>query len=281
MILNNRAIRERANQERANQQRDTQKYINQIEYRLSGIYNIIEKISNNPDYITTNNEDGYTLLTFAVINNNKIVVNYLCENYKNELIDKLDSHDLTPLLYAVKRDNIEIVNILCNYGVNLNQEGLINLDNTKSMRSNVTPLMLAIIRGNDEIIHKLLSSHADVNYQITMFDEFRTEYKSLTALCYAVKEKKIDIVRKLLLLGADVSLEIFDKSQSTSIYRGEHPTYTGYLNILYYTKSLYPKLTLDNIIKDDSVTDELILFTMLSIRIIESQYKKNKKGARS
>jgi len=92
----------------------------------------------------------------------------------------------TPLHWAVKSNNLEIVNLLIDAGANANAE----------TRYKITPMSLACSNGNAAIIERLLKAGVDAN---------STSEEGQTALMTAALNGKVDAIKMLLTHGAKVN----------------------------------------------------------------------------
>jgi uncharacterized protein len=100
----------------------------------------------------------------------------------------------TPLDWAVKSNNLELVNLLIDAGANVNAE----------TRYKITPLALACTNGNAAIIERLLKAGVDPN---------GTSEEGQTALMTAARNGKVDAIKMLLSHGAKVN--------ATEPYKGQ------------------------------------------------------------
>lgn len=91
---------------------------------------------------------------------------------------------------AMKPDNLHVVELLINYGIDVNQ---------KDITLGITPLFVAICFGNDAIAHLLMESGADVNVKIKGLD--------VTPLHVAALLRHGKICRDLVEHGADINAE--------------------------------------------------------------------------
>lgn len=136
---------------------------------------------------------GETPLTFAVKENNIDLVKILISNKTNTLdINKKNLYDESALWIAINNGYKEIIKILIANGADVD---CINL-------SNNTPIIYAIKQNDTELLHTLIKNKADVN---------KSNDKS--PLWWAVMQNKEDIVKILVENDADVNKE----------YAGETP----------------------------------------------------------
>lgn len=103
----------------------------------------------NPDTINIPDSDGHLPLTLACYRGNKEVAIYLASKVKN--VDGTSDYG-TPLMAAVYKNEIEIVQYLLNSNANVN---LADANGT-------TPLHYAIILRSEPIIRLLIEADADV-----------------------------------------------------------------------------------------------------------------------
>lgn len=97
--------------------------------------------------------NGMSLLHLAVSGRSQETIQLLLANHAD--LNARDSISKgTPLHRAVKKNYIEIVELLIDRGANINQNS-----------SGVTPLHLAILRKHQDIIELLVAKGADINFQ--------------------------------------------------------------------------------------------------------------------
>ena len=77
----------------------------------------------------------------------KIIEKY--PHFMNYHVDATDEHGSTPLLVAVKRNNVDVAKHLLDYEVN-------RTDITKTNKSNESPIYLAVLNGRFEILKEML-----------------------------------------------------------------------------------------------------------------------------
>lgn len=144
----------------------------------------VQNVSCAATYETTSKKPQ-ALNPFSAFSRNKI-------NIKN-------SKGFTPLMYAVKHNNEDIVRMFIAHGANINEKSDILIG---SNRSDYTALMLAAEFSSVTVIHHLLDHGADVNYQ--------SNYDGFTALLNAAARSKIENVRILLYYGANPNIPNFN-----------------------------------------------------------------------
>jgi len=114
-------------------------------------------------------------------------------------VNVLNSHGQNVIhVLASKHDRTNIIDILINAGANVNLQRKIG---------NVTPLMTSVIRGVDNNVKLLLAKGANINIRSRTND---------TALSYAVRENRPDII-KLILVNKNLSLDTYDDAINIAI----------------------------------------------------------------
>ncbi|KAF2893160.1 hypothetical protein ILUMI_13011 [Ignelater luminosus] len=166
------------------------------------------KISDLPNielYINRNN------LYYRIMLGDKDSIRKLLKDNKN--INERNNEGKTLLHYAVLQDEFEIINLLLLNGADVNTRKLATsipiYDNNfdLALRRNITllndtndggntPLHYAILKGKLQIIDLLLSKGASVNTR---------NYKSETSLHYGAKYGNLEIVDKLIYYKADIN----------------------------------------------------------------------------
>lgn len=120
--------------------------------RKGNVEDVKRLMAINPDTINVVDSNGYFPLTLACYRGNKDVALYLASKVKN--IDGTSDYG-TPLMAAVYKNEIEIVQYLLKSKANVN---LADANGT-------TPLHYAIIMRNEPIIKLLMEANADVNVE--------------------------------------------------------------------------------------------------------------------
>lgn len=108
------------------------------------------------DEINHQNEQGETLLMQAIRRSNEPLVTLLLENYLANP-RKADNEGITPLMAAVRQDNINLVNSVLISDENLNRETTDSYGNT--------PLLIAVRNSSFEIVRKLIASGANTDHR--------------------------------------------------------------------------------------------------------------------
>jgi len=159
----------------------------------------------------------YSLIN-AVDNNDCCEVERLCIEHP-ELIGVVDNYNNSPLLYAVNKNNLEIVALLFSYSSRLCIEKGVNIEEYTSIpgiisrkeeyhgqipgrdieyKELVTPFMLAIIQKNIPIINIFIINNS-IHYKHSVLSSNWTSYEfsrsktGINGLCYAFHELFYDI----------------------------------------------------------------------------------------
>ncbi len=136
--------------------------------------------------------DSGPSLIEAVKNRQLDAVRRLLENAD---IHASEKDGFTPLHFAVRNDDLNIVELLIAAGADVNA----------ATRYNITPLSLACMNGNAAMIERLLKAGADAN---------ATSEEGQSALMTAALTGKVDAIKVLLADGAKVNVEEPNRGQT-------------------------------------------------------------------
>jgi ankyrin repeat protein len=159
-----------------------------IEKNDSRKVDLLLEASGRADKSQTKNLDPYPILC-AISGKNSDVLRKLLE-YGLDPNKSSGNRSYTPIEFATKKGDVEMIKILLQYGVNLNTR----LDNEISH----TPLQIASRDGSREVIDLLLEHGADVNSPAAIIH-------GATALQFAAIKGFLGIAFLLLENGADVN----------------------------------------------------------------------------
>lgn len=144
-------------------------------------------ISQYPQVVNENNEDGMTLLFEAIQEDNLGAVELLIEK-DSDLHRCETAQGSSPLLVATNIGNPEIVKALLDAGADPEIKGIFGQ----------TPLIRAVIENRRDVLALLLE------YGVLL--DRRDEHGN-TALMYAVEDGQCDLVSSLVFAGAEVTLK--------------------------------------------------------------------------
>jgi ankyrin repeat protein len=114
-------------------------------------------------------------------------------------VDASEADGSTALHWAVRRDNLQIADLLIAAGANVKA----------ATRYTITPLSLACVNGNAAMVQRLLKAGADAN---------STSEEGQTALMTAALNGKVDAVKALLAHGAQVNAKEPNKGQTAVMW---------------------------------------------------------------
>ena len=134
-------------------------------------------------------KSGWTPVDYAIEHNNIDTISALVQSpYQLNCVQKLLAHEI-PIHLACEESTAEVVDVLIQYGADVNRK-----------HNGMTPLMVACKRGHYGIVqHLLKTQNVNVNAQNS---------NGLTALHFSVQSNSVEIVRNLLLKGADPNIAI-------------------------------------------------------------------------
>jgi len=130
--------------------------------------------------------EGITPLAIAIYNNHNKVAKLLIENDADINVKNLDG-DNSALICALITDNYEMVNLLCDYEVNID----IADENRKTL------LMKASINGYISILKRLIEEKINLNFEIDNY----------TPLMVAIEGQQLEAMDILIKNGANVNFK--------------------------------------------------------------------------
>ncbi len=116
--------------------------------------------------------------------NIEIIKKYLDLNHSANVID---DKGLTPLAYAIKNNNADIIELLIEYKADINGKLLDKL----------SPLIYAVMLNKKNLIEFLVENGANINYQDSI---------GRTATMVAVEKNHVECLKNLLKLKPDLEL---------------------------------------------------------------------------
>jgi ankyrin repeat protein len=138
-----------------------------IYHKKKEIIDLILQKKPNPNVI---DKDGWSTLTWCVLNNDFITLEKIMPYVKN--VHQIDIYSYTPLIWATHKDYYEIVRVLLSHPtIKINYE----------TKQGYTSLNQSVVGGNIKIIELLIKGGADINF---------INNQNMTALDYAFKELK-------------------------------------------------------------------------------------------
>jgi len=225
---------------------------------------------------------------------------YILRNYNDISVNEIDSSGFTPLEYAINKNNANIVQMILNYG--LKHE--INLNVNEKDNSGNLPLIKAINKNNFDMIYAILDYYNRKNININIkdnngntplillyknyknnkksdssmfnkifdyllehYDINQTDVSGNSILYYAICNKDIDVMKKLLNMDANLFLKNnFKKSPMDIAFNQKDydvfKTIIEYGNIDFNIENIEGDSFLASIIKtryfDDNKKKELI-----------------------
>ena len=111
-----------------------------------------------------------------------------------------DSDDYTPLMVAIRKQNLDMVRLLIQHGANVNHSVE---DDGWGATYGLTPLMLSAEYDNSDILQVLIDNGAIVDHREEYMETYNTGY---TALLYAISYNKRANVKLLLQKGANPNI---------------------------------------------------------------------------
>lgn len=122
-----------------------------------------------------------------------------------------DIHGQSPLFYICRDGNIELLNLFCSKGADLNERDSFNQ----------SPIFYASRDGQKECIKRMIELDANVNQKDKVNE---------TALFYAAREGKSDVCEVLLAHGAEIN--IVDHKKQTALYFAKKNGHTDTISLL-------------------------------------------------
>ena len=144
-------------------------------------------------------------------------------------VDIIDSEGLTALLYAVKKDSGECIEVLARFGANLNGAYL------TSDERGLSPVAQAIRKNKLRALAELLRNGADTNVIIINKDN-----QPMTVFELALSLIHIDCCRMLIIAGHNIQVinqEIFEESMA-NICALDEQVFTSFCRQLWSARSL-------------------------------------------
>jgi len=165
-------------------------------YALEGNKKMLKFFIEQSDAVSVNmvDSDANSALMFAVKSGKREAVEYLLKQHA--VVDHINNLGLTPLHLAVRKNSLDLVRVLLEFGAD------VNITDTKygyaSRCYNQTPLFDAVQENNDQMIEYLFVNGADLDHQN---DSGRTPL--MVAACNRHRQESLN---KLIKLGANVNI---------------------------------------------------------------------------
>ena len=173
-----------------------------------------------------NNQD---IFTYVEDGNIQLVKNYINSGYDLN-IQNYNDDGYTPLIYAILKDNIEIVELLLNAGADIKIVKLLlnaDADVDKQNINGDTALIFAV--KNLEIVKLLLDSGADIDKQSYEdnwgFYPYKVTNGGNTALIQAASNNRREMIELLLDYGADEFVINYDGKSFYYLLNDENKEY--------------------------------------------------------
>ena len=161
--------------------------------------------------VDATDEGEVTPLVLAIRHENMDVINVFIEAGAS-LKGGRDENELTPLMYAIDTRNVNVIDALTAAGVSLEAE----------CEDDHTPLEYAIHEGNVDVIKALIEAGASLEA------ECEDDY---TPLEYAIDEGNVDVIKALI--GAGASLEAASEEVCTPLEHAiKHDRNWDVINVL-------------------------------------------------
>ncbi|MGL4562597.1 MAG: ankyrin repeat domain-containing protein [Brevinema sp.] len=179
---------------------------------IGNIEKIKELMEDGLDPFLKNN-NGDTMLRFAVENKNFGTVQYLVEEVGLD-VNSRNNQFTTPIIFATLNNDTNMIAYLAQMGANVNAGAMANVERTvngetrQSTVSNWTPLMAAAQLGYNDAVKVLLDYEADIN---------ATDSDNWTALLFTVQNGYKSTAEFLIRLGIDYNIESVDQHTAQSL----------------------------------------------------------------
>ena len=172
----------------------------------------------NPDYVNAHNNSGTTPLMITCSNGHVNVATYLVEHGAN--IHLQDKNGATCLHYASERGHVEVVSQLLAVGAKENPD-YVNARNN----SGATPLMITCSNGHVNVATYRVEHGANIHLQ---------DKNGATCLHYASERGHIEVVSKLLAVGAKENPDYVNARNNSGITPLMTTCYNGHMNVATY-----------------------------------------------
>jgi len=166
----------------------------------------VESLIRNQANINVQDSNGYTPLMIAVIKENVPIVEMLLLNYADTNIK--DSRGSTALIHSIQIDNMEIFKMLA-------------YDDRTSAENKGDALIIASLFNNKEMVKILIEGNADLNQK---------DSKGNTALTHAASRGYTEIVRQLI--NHHANLDIMNSEGYTALMLAQQRRRTEIVEML-------------------------------------------------
>jgi ankyrin repeat protein len=167
-------------------------------------------LSTTPDSIDTVNVYGDTALHYAARSGSIGIVNFLLEHKASVNLKSVSSGE-TPLIFAVRRGNREIIEKLISVGADaeirnkkgksandlLKEKGMI-IGTGSDEKSSFSPLMYACVKGDIEKVKNLISKNSSTVQEVNVYGD--------SCLSYACMGRSVEMVKVLIDSKSDVNI---------------------------------------------------------------------------
>ncbi|CAC5423570.1 unnamed protein product [Mytilus coruscus] len=156
-------------------------------------------------------QDGRSPLFIACEKGHDAIFNILLEKCQNDVLEKADHKDRSPLYVASRGGFLEIVKKLVSKGSKINKRNAWQM----------TPLFVACREGNADVVKYLIDSNADLN---------AADYNRQSPLSIACDNGYADVVT--ILVENDVNVYHADNDHKTPLELAENRGHTNIVDIL-------------------------------------------------